>query len=120
MNFLFLIVISILFSSASSAPPSPTCALKGKVEKIETRKTMVDNSSVRPTEKNYEDVTIKVSTIDGPCNQLMGSKVFQLRDKNERPTIGKCIAAKTQYSGDEFALGQWVFEIKNIADKDCK
>jgi hypothetical protein len=62
---------------------------------------------------------IRVLEKDPKCQALLKHQVYQLRNSKQSSKIGKCIEAKSQFSGDEFYIGQWLFDIKEIEASKC-
>lgn len=116
---------------AAPAVPSPVCAVQGLVKKIETRKVDYKPESWRKSwglakARVYTDVTVKVLDAKGLnnkepyCDRFLGLKTFQLQDKVTKIKVSKCISAKTQFSGDEFAIGQWLFNVQEQKKESCR
>ncbi len=106
---------------AAPAMTSPLCVVKANVLKIEQRERKYTPESWRkqwnlPKSITYTDVTLDIEKISGDqCSkETLSKNVFQLKS-NETLKVGSCIIAKTQFSGDEFRIGQWLWDIK-----DCK
>lgn len=127
--FLTLLLLN-LTSHAAPAPTGPICRITGIVEKLETRTRKYEPESWRkswnlPKEKVYFDVSIKVSSVhelekgyEG-CEKLLSKRVFQLKEQKNLK-IGRCLRAKSQFSGDEFSIGQWLYDIEYLPEENCR
>lgn len=128
-----LAVITCLISISTQAAPAmrgPLCTITGIIEKIASREEVYKDDEWRkswslPKSKIYTDITIKVksSTDDSVdnkrCKQFYSKNVFQLRDDKSKALKGNCIKAQTQFSGDEFSIGQWLFSIEVLPVEQC-
>lgn len=122
-----------LFSQAlyaAKAQSGPTCQIIGRVKEVQTRKFEYKPESWRkswdlPKYKIYYDATLEVlkSKEIGPgygdCQNLKSKKVFQLKDKKS-VEVGRCFKAESKYSGDEFSIGQWLYELEYLPDSKCQ
>ena len=133
LKFILILLQFLIVSKAKAAPAvsSPVCVIKGLIKKIEKREVDYKPESWRkswnlPKSREYVDVTIAVSTAKGlegkapQCDSLVGLKKFQLRDTTVKISTSQCIVSQTQFSGDEFALGQWIFKIKELKKESCR
>ena len=126
--FLCGLCLSCFAGSAVAAPAltGPLCIVTGIVENTAERNVKYEPESWRlswqlPEYRVYTDVTVNLSSA-GDCDAAQfESKPFQLRGDADQSllTKGACIRAKTQYSGDEFALGQWLFDIEILDATTC-
>lgn len=122
---------------AAPAMTSHVCSVKAVVEKIEKREEKYEPESWRkawglPESQVYWDITLSVKDADlieehmtGDCTKEGLPKVFQLRDRNfigllKKPAVGSCINARTQFSGDEFSIGQWLDDIETLPTSECE
>jgi hypothetical protein len=125
-----IVTLSLAFCFSLKAAPalnSSQCRVRGIVESIHTRSHKYEPESWRkewglPKERIYVD--IKLSLNDVSSAEVLGGsdcslehlqdKIFQLKSNQDQAliTTGQCITALTQYSGDEFALGQWLWDIE--------
>lgn len=117
--------------SVFSAPAmkSEVCLITGVVQSIENREHIYKPESWRkswglPKSITYIDIKMNLSEVvpkqkdleTTECTlELLSEKTFQLRSKEERSKLekGSCFRATTQFSGDEFAIGQWVWDIES-------
>lgn len=116
-------------SQAAPALPSPICLIRGQIEGLSTRVFEYDpvllKNSKLPVTHTYHDVSLKVLSSalakdqQGDCKKILTHQTFQLRNKQDQLKKGQCIEAHTQFSGDEFVIGQWLFEIKQLPIADC-
>lgn len=116
-----------LSASAAPAAPAPVCQIEGTVLSITEREVAYKDDSWRkswnlPESITYTDVTINVteeSLVENAGNpeqeckahNLPEKRTYQLRDKNTKLKEDQKIRAHTQYSGDEFAIGNWLYNI---------
>lgn len=118
-----------LIPSASGAPAltSSLCLIKGTIATISERVEPYTPESWRiswglPESRTYIDIKFKKieSTSPGPdCKvQELKKKTFQLRNLEDQKSLSvdDCIKAETQFSGDEFAMGQWVWNIRKCKE----
>ncbi len=115
-------------ATAAPALTGPECAVIGTVGNIETRKHYYQPESWRvgwglPEYRLYTDVTLHLTAAagEGCAMEAFQGKAFQLRvDQDaEKLETGLCLRALTQYSGDEFAIGQWLYDIEIIDMSSC-
>lgn len=130
MHLLLVFLIPFL-AHAAPAMRSPLCIVTAKVEKIETRKEPYNKpESWRkawglPKAATYRDVHLKIFRAEfakdesGTCTTLLEKTKFQLRTGDREPKPGECIQSKTQFSGDEFLIGQWLIEPAPVAADKC-
>lgn len=126
------ILLFICISSTLAAPAmkGPTCEITANVEQIQKRKEFYKDESWRkswglPKYIEYTDLTLSVISSKetekgfGSCEEIAKKKIFQLRDKEIELKAKDCIRAQTQFSGDEFSIGQWLFKISKIENIKC-
>ena len=124
MKLFFLIIPYLL---AAPAPPHKTCAIEGHIISVDEREDMRDPSWAKSwgldKKVTYTDINLKLQSVKlikselaGECTlEFFENKSFQLRpgQKDFHFSKGDCITAKTQFSGDEFLAGQWLWDIEN-------
>ena len=121
----FILVSAIIASSKVSAAPamqSSLCEVKAIVVQIKERVHQYRPESWRknwglPKSITYTDVTLNLGQISGASNcnkEFFNGRNFQLKKDSDKSKInvGDCILAKTQFSGDEFKIGQWLWDIR--------
>ncbi len=130
-GFLFLSLLIGSFQtpilSAAPAVTSNLCHIQGIITSINQRTHKYEPESWRkswrlPKERIYIDIQLDIQNVSsegktsdqGCMTESLKDKVFQLKDNQDQKKIkkGQCIKAKTQFSGDEFSIGQWLWEIK--------
>ena len=119
-----------LFANAAPAMKSNVCEITALVEAIEVReeKRFVPLINKHKTYK-FTDVTLNIASATmleehmmGECSPNALPKVFQLRSDHffsKEPKTGQCLKAKTQFSGDEVVIGQWLYDIEYVAEGNC-
>lgn len=125
----FHLLFSITSLYAAPALAGPKCKIKGVVESVTSREHQYQPESWRKSwglskSIEYTDIKLKVQEsllVSGGFGNGCGieelkkrDSTFQLRSSENKDLLksGKCIQAHTQFSGDEFAIGQWVFDVK--------
>lgn len=114
-------------AEASPAAPAPVCQIVGIITNIKEREEPYQNDSWRksmnlPKSITYTDVTIHVteeSLIESAgnpehectANNLPDKRTYQLREKEIKLEENQKIQAHTKFSGDEFAIGNWLYNI---------
>lgn len=127
---LFFVLIWGAPSLAAPALPSPICLIRGQVEGTSTRVFEYDSalqkSAQLPSTHTYHDVSLNLFTSTlttgkkhKDCTKLLQHKVFQLRDKKVSLKKDQCIEARTEFLGDEFVSGQWIFDIQQLSTENC-
>ncbi len=132
-------MLSCFFSnSAFSAPaaPAPECVIIGIVEDVSSRdhvyspRSWADSWNL-PKSITYTDINIKILESsflneedvlqfpDYNCGDIGIIKKYQLPNNQKRPPINSCIKAITQYSGDEFKIGNWLKRLKILDSREC-
>lgn len=111
---------------AAPAPPHNTCKVMGDIISIEQRIVERDSSWVKAwgvdKKITYTDIELKLQSVKLITSEMAGEctldffedKSFQLRpeDTNFNFSAGDCVRAKTQFSGDEFLAGQWIWDFQ--------
>lgn len=146
--FLFLPTISST-SHATQAMAAPECMVQGHVMSQNVRFEEKDVGFARswgiPQTVEYQDVTVKLSenkysgeaqkelaqvSEEYPhfhCENTGRELVYQLRHDDSfkkgaiKPSdlVGNCISALSHFSGDEFVIGNWLYDIKILPESDC-
>ncbi len=123
-----LAIITLFLQDATAAPAmaSSQCELKAKVVSIQERTHTYSPESWRKSwglSKSiiYFDITLDISQVLGGENckiETFKSTKFQLKNDEDKSRIipKKCIQAKTQFSGDEFKIGQWLWDIRDCGE----
>jgi hypothetical protein len=123
-----IMTILLLLTSGGFAAPaqkSNICYLHGEVLKIEKRvvKRLQPKSWINSwgLENNqvYIDVTIKIndfkhdtSGFSNACRENLQNQVFQITKENRQLIkVGDFLEAKAKFSGDEFSIGTWLYDI---------
>lgn len=120
-------IIVVMLANPSFAAPalkSNICYLEGKIVSIQQRtvnrdKGWANSWGVKPY-VSYNDVTVEItkskndsSGFSDACTETL--QTFQVRDSEMNKVIfGSQIRAKAQYSGDEFMIGNWLFDIEHV------
>ena len=133
----FLIAFTVFstlpyLAQAAPAMRSDVCNIVGSVEKVEIREESYDKpESWRkawglPETQEYTDVTLRYvrgklleKGSMGGCDAASLPEVFQLRDDQKELTVGQCIEAQVQFSGDEFIIGHWLYDVTVLSDEEC-
>ena len=132
--FPLLLILSPL--SAAPAMTGPECQLLASVEQVEQREELYQPDSWRqawglPPAYTYTDIKLHVihshsvlttgdaSIATHTCQNLLEQPTFQLRPGALTVHPGDCIHAQTQFSGDEFAMGQWLYAIQILDTTAC-
>lgn len=132
----FLFFFSSIEVSAAPATRSHVCEVVATVESIDVRKEGYDKpESWReawglPEFQIYTDVKLSVvaaslieeqAFAEGECTPQKLPEIFQLRNdiKPSKIPVGTCLKGKTQFSGDEFVIGHWLFEVEVLESSDC-
>lgn len=118
---------------AAPLPPSDVCIVEGVIETVGQREEPYTPESWRqswglPESRNYIDIELALERVslheevdrDETCKfEALVEATFQLRSMDELHKLeaGKCVTGKTQYSGDEFAHGQWLWDIENCENQ---
>ncbi len=119
-------VMAIPASYAAPAMQGPTCSLEGKVESVTERTEEYKDDLWRKSwdlskDRKYTDIrlaVIKSSLVETgmsgeTCSpERLGKVTFQLREGEIRLKVGDNIRAMTKFSGDEFSIGQWLYDVK--------
>jgi len=131
MAFLSFCLMSAFLAFPSFASPAmtgPTCAVEGTVGSITERKEENAPETWRKQYglskyREYTDVrlSVKNSSMLDPgmtgedCSKERLEKItFQLRPTIigwARIKVGDTISAKTEFSGDEFSIGNWLYDV---------
>ena len=122
--FLFPIFIA---TESYSAPAlkSNICSLFGEVISIEERiqdrgkpDSWIESWGLEKYEK-YTDVTINITSFShdssgyGDACKGDGLQVFQVNNENlMHLSLGSRVEAKAIFSGDEFLIGTWIYDIR--------
>jgi hypothetical protein len=107
-------------ASAAPAVSGPICRLEGRVLSVEERVVVRDADwaaswAIAPA-TSYTDVKVAVLRFNDTNDCMAFPDVFQLAPGETAPTQGACIAARSAFSGDEFRIGTWLSDIREI---DC-
>lgn len=122
-NFTKVVIVFILMTPIHAAPAmlGSICQIKGVIKKVSkrenSRKTFgtKESRSYIDWELDLKSVTFIKESDNKLCTQdFFKNKIFQLRfDEHKNNYLAsECIEALTQYSGDEYSHGQWVWNIK--------
>lgn len=135
--FLHLSCLLVFFTVNASAAPamrSHVCEITAVVQKIEERKESYGKpESWRkawglPKFQKYTDVTLSIVSASlleeysmGECTPQKLPEIFQLRGdvKSSKIPVGTCLKGKTQFSGDEFLIGHWLYDVETLSESDC-
>lgn len=133
-RFCIALTLFVSLSHAVYAAPamrSDVCKVVGSVEDVAVREELYEPESWRkawglPKSNDYTDITLRYVRSElvekgdqGGCDQASLPKVFQLRNDQKRPKIGQCIEATAQFSGDEFSIGHWLYDVAVLDDNEC-
>lgn len=122
-NFAKAVMIFILMSPIHAAPAmrGSVCQIKGIIKKVSKRENTRKNFGPMES-KNYIDWELDLKNVTSvnksdmkSCTQdFFKNKIFQLRfdEHKNNYSASECIEALTQFSGDEYSHGQWVWNIK--------
>lgn len=123
------VLLIVRLASAAPALPSPQCLIEGTVTAIAEREHRYDEALRKswnlPESITYIDISIDVTQarLESPAKgqncdaAVLKKRPLQLKDPAERDKLkkGACIKALTQFSGDEFRIGQWLWRIEPCA-----
>lgn len=114
-----------------------TCRVIGKVTSVETKefkrnmpRSWLDDWKLS---NSYTETVIKldISTIEilkdigydkDSCTLEKAAEGYYLRDKKffKGFGAGDCISAETNFSGDEFRIGNWIYNIETLPADQCR
>ncbi len=130
-NSIFLVTLSFcaafsLQVEAAPAMPRDACRIEGKIVSMKERPQMIEarKNFGESGEYTYVDIDVVVKSRalfekmglpnDNACAPIKAPKVitYQLRADQKRPAVGQKIRALTRFGGDEFSIGDWIYEIE--------
>lgn len=144
MNFRYLPLLAIAtglsLAAASHGAAAPAmqhevCAITGLVQNVSVRTEERDKEWARSwgiaDSIDYVDVTMAVSeSVEqgtggfNNCPDKLGTHTFQLRegtvDEFRSNFGGKCLKAMSRFGGDEFSIGDYLFDITEVDAAVCK
>lgn len=119
-------------SQASIAVSSHVCEIKAAVDLVDIRKEKVLMPLMGPDKyqvRKYTDVSLTLISAKlveehfmGECSVETLPKIYQLRDDGlfqKKPKEGQCIKAKTQFSGADTIVGQWLYDVEILTESEC-
>ena len=131
--FSFLMFVGAASVKSAPALSSSICQLRGELIDISQRKVSQGPKEWRESWglsefREYTDIALKIievkkydesspatdCSLDYFQKNFQGKK-FQIEPSEKKHRFlkkGTCLVAKTQFSGDEFAIGQWIWDIK--------
>ncbi|MBV6633521.1 MAG: hypothetical protein KI792_10890 [Alphaproteobacteria bacterium] len=137
---LHLGIVSALFMAmvtpahAAPAQAHEECAVTGVVQDVSVRTVERDKEWAKSWgiagSIDYVDVTMAVSeSVEqgaggiNNCADKLGDHTFQLREGSawyfRLRNDGKCLKAMSQVSGDEFGIGDYLYDIEVLEDDAC-
>lgn len=127
MKRILPLMLIVLFASAalraqaSPAAPQDICQIKGVVVSVNKRHEQAMGNDVIYTdiEINVERRKLYQAEQDNSsttCADVEKPTVmtYQLKSEHERPEAGARIQALTNFAGDEFRAGNWLYQIETI------
>ena len=136
MVFALLVGVFWPYPGAHAAPAMlhAECLVVGPLIKTEERVEQRDPSWAAswgiPSSKSYLDATVMLtrSTVHvdegyNNCPEKTGEHVFQIRsdweDWYQALEPGSCIQSRNRFSGDEFSIGDWLFDSELVPAERC-
>lgn len=127
-------VLLLICSVGHTAPAmnGALCFVEGQVRSLKKREQPYQDEQWRkawglPKVVIYWDIELEVKRAEqrepgmGSCTtEELSSETFQLRDEKEleKVVVGKCLQGLTQFSGDEFRIGQWLYDLSECEQKN--
>lgn len=109
---------------AAPAAYQPPCTVTGTVVRVSERyEPYSDKGWAKswnlPDGQTYTDVVIDVVKTDDACDDA-GETTYQLEGGVDDPETGACVTAVTQFSGDEFRIGDWIKSYETNDQATCE
>lgn len=132
-----MILLNVLLMppvQAAPAMPHEPCFIVGRVVEVTSREVVRDAGWARAwgiaERVTYHDVAIVVtrvivdeqSTLPLSCDPQPGRRIFQIAPAHEgpMPSVDSCIEATVEFSGDEFAIGAWLQDVKRVSCREIR
>jgi hypothetical protein len=111
------------------------CRVTGSVLSVTERSVERDASWAQswgiPRRITYTDVVVRIASSDmhqaigfNNCADKIGDHTFQLHENwqnwTKRWQLGDCITALSRFGGDEFRIGDWLYDIAETKPVDCE